>query len=144
MEASEAAWVLGHKIRHLATDDSYGLVEVTSPPKVPGPPPHYHKAEREFFFIVKGALDVMSEGAWRSMAAGSFVELPPGAVHTFVNNTGQDTVWITGWRPKGFERFFRAFGIPGDRPGARDLSLSDEVVRRVGAECETFGMYLSK
>ncbi len=46
-------WVLGHKIRLTDTDDSYGLIEVTSLPKVPGPPPHYHKAENEFFFIVQ-------------------------------------------------------------------------------------------
>jgi hypothetical protein len=31
-------WVLGHKIRLTDTDDSYGLIEVTSLPKVPGPP----------------------------------------------------------------------------------------------------------
>jgi hypothetical protein len=42
-------WVLGHKIRLTDTDDSYGLIEVTSLPKVPGPPLHYHKAENEFF-----------------------------------------------------------------------------------------------
>jgi hypothetical protein len=46
-------WVLGHKIRLTDTDDSYGLIEVTS---LPGPPPHYHKAENEFFFIVRGNL----------------------------------------------------------------------------------------
>jgi len=48
MQDDELAWVLGHKIRRWDTDDYYGLIEVTSLPKVPGPPPHYHKNEREF------------------------------------------------------------------------------------------------
>ncbi len=55
---STTLWVLGHKIRLIDTDDSYGMVEITSPPHVPGPPPHYHKTEKEFFLIVKGTLDV--------------------------------------------------------------------------------------
>ena len=57
MNDMNSLWVLGHKIRLMDTDDSYGLIEVTSLPKVPGPPPHYHKTEKEFFFIVKGTLD---------------------------------------------------------------------------------------
>jgi quercetin dioxygenase-like cupin family protein len=144
MEAIDSTWVLGHKVRNWKTDDSYGLIEVSSPPKVPGPPPHYHKLEREFFFVVRGALDVMTDGVWQTLRAGSFVELLPGAVHTFVNNTSEDTVWITGWRPKGFQRFFQEFGIPIDRPRSRELSVSDDVFRRVVAQCEEFGMYVSE
>ena len=94
--------------------------------------------------IVKGVLDVMADGAWQTMSAGSFVELSPGTVHTFMNNTTEDTVWITGWRPKGFQEFFREFGIACDRPNAREMSVSGDVVRRVVEQCERFGMYVSK
>jgi quercetin dioxygenase-like cupin family protein len=133
MRAGATAWVLGHKVRLLETDESYGLIEVTSPPKVPGPPAHYHKSEREFFLIVKGALDVMTDGVWQTMRAGSYVELPPGSVHTFINNTAEDVVWVTGWRPKGFQKFFDVFGIPVDQDRARERSLSKEVVHQVRA-----------
>jgi quercetin dioxygenase-like cupin family protein len=142
MRAGATAWVLGHKVRLLETDESYGLIEVTSPPKVPGPPAHYHKSEREFFLIVKGALDVMTDGVWQTMRAGSYVELPPGSVHTFINNTAEDVVWVTGWRPKGFQKFFDVFGIPVDQDRARERSLSKEVVHQVVESCESFGMYL--
>ena len=144
MQTNETAWVLGHKIRRWKSDDSYGLIEVTSPPRIPGPPPHYHKSEREFFFILKGTLDVMTDGKWKAMTAGVFVELPPNTVHTFINNTEENVVWITGWRPKGFEKFFRDFGIPSDTEGAREQSVSDEIVKRVVRECEKYGMYVSK
>ncbi|HLK88061.1 MAG TPA: cupin domain-containing protein [Candidatus Binataceae bacterium] len=144
MSATESAWVLGHKVRRWCTDDAYGLIEVVSPPRVPGPPPHFHRTEREFFFIMRGKLDVMVNGDWRTMGAGDWVELPAGAVHTFINNTGDDTVWVTGWRPKGFERFFAEFGVPTDTPGARELSTSDGLVQRVAENCERFGMYISR
>jgi len=144
MNATESAWVLGHRVRRWQTDKTYGLIEVVSPPRVSGPPPHFHKAEREFFLIVSGRLEVMTDGKWKTMEAGNFVELAPGTVHSFVNNGDEDAVWVTGWRPKGFEKFFAEFGIPSGRPDARDLSVSDEVVRRVVDSCEKFGMFLHK
>ena len=144
MQNIELAWVLGHKIRRWDTDDSYGLIEVTSPPKVPGPPPHYHKNEHEFFFMLKGILDVMSNAERKAMTAGSFIELPPNTVHTFINNTEENVVWMTGWRPEGFQKFFLDFGIPCDQEGAREQSISEEVIQRVMQECEKYGMHLSK
>jgi quercetin dioxygenase-like cupin family protein len=144
MQGTELVWVLGHKIRRWDTDDSYGMVEVTSPPKVPGPPPHHHKSEREFFLILEGTLDVMINDEWRPMPAGSFIELPPNTLHTFINNTDEDVVWLTGWRPKGFQRFFGDFGIPRDQDGANEQSVSDRVVQQVVKECESYGMYLGK
>ncbi|MDN0075676.1 cupin domain-containing protein [Crenobacter sp. SG2303] len=142
MSDSELLWVLGHKVRPLVTDASYGMIEVTTPPKVAGPPPHYHKRESEFFFIIKGQLDVMSNGHWQPYAAGSFVELPPHTTHTFINHSGEDVVWITGWRPKGFERFFVDFGIPISQPGAREQSVSAAVLQRVVDNVESYGMYI--
>jgi len=142
MNADSALWVLGHRIRPIETDESYGLAEVTSSPNVPGPPPHYHKGDREFFFIVKGTLDVMVNGEWKRMPAGSFAELPPDTVHTFINKTGDDVVWLTGWRPKGFQRFFTDFGIPAHEPDAQRRSVSDEVIGKVVQRVESYGMHL--
>lgn len=144
MKPTEPSWVLGHRIRHWNTDDSYGLIEVTSPPKVPGPPPHFHKGVREFFLILRGELDVMAGGTWKKMRAGEFAELPPDTLHTFINNTAEDTVWVTGWRPKGFEKFFEEFGVPASRADAREASVSEASIRRVVEGCERFGMFVRK
>jgi quercetin dioxygenase-like cupin family protein len=144
MSNEKVLWVLGHRIRPMATDESYGLIEVVSPPHVPGPPPHFHKTEREFFFIIQGTLDVMADGNWQRYAAGSFVELPPATMHTFINNTEEDVVWITGWRPKGFQRFFEAFGVPVQDDNASAKSVSDTVVQNVVRDVEKYGMFLSR
>ena len=143
MTNEKSLWVLGHRIRPMATDESYGLIEVVSPPHVPGPPTHFHKTEREFFFIIKGTLDVMADGKWQRYPAGSFVDLPPATTHTFINNTEEDVVWITGWRPKGFQRFFEDFGIPAGEDNAPAKSVADDLVQNVVRDVENYGMYLS-
>jgi len=142
MNANALLWVLGHRIRPLDSDEAYGLIEVTSPPQVPGPPPHAHRHESEFFLILKGSLEVMRDGQWQRCEAGHFLELPPGTPHTFINRGEEDVVWLTGWRPKGFERFFRDFGIPAGEPGAREKSLETSLVQRVMQSIESYGMYL--
>jgi quercetin dioxygenase-like cupin family protein len=144
MSDEDMLWVPGHKIRPMESDATYGLIEVTSLPGVPGPPPHYHKSESEFFFIIKGTLDVIRDGAWAKMSAGEFVELPPNTVHSFINNTDEDVVWLTGWRPKGFERFFRVFGVSTSQEGAQAKSVSDEIVGRVVQQSEDFGMFVKQ
>jgi quercetin dioxygenase-like cupin family protein len=140
---SATFWVLGHKIRPIDTDDSYGMVEITSPPHVPGPPPHYHKSDNEFFLIIKGTLDVMSDGEWQRFPAGSSIDLPPNTTHTFINNTQEDVVWITGWRPKGFQRFFQDFGIPVHESQARERSVAEGLVQNVVQNVERYGMFIS-
>ncbi|MFZ9011477.1 MAG: cupin domain-containing protein [Anaerohalosphaeraceae bacterium] len=144
MNSDNRVWVLGHRIRLIDTDDSYGMVEVISPPHVPGPPPHYHKAESEFFMVIKGTLDVMSNGDWHSCPAGSFVELPPNTSHTFINNTEEDVVWITGWRPKGFQRFFKDYGVSVNEKDAQSRSMAEDVIQDVVEKVENYGMYISK
>lgn len=128
----------------LRTDGSYGMVEIMSPPHVPGPPPHFHKSENEFFFVVDGTLDVMINGDWIRCGPGSSVDLAPGTTHTFINNTEAPVVWLTGWRPKGFERFFRDFGVPASQAQAQDRSVAQEIVQRVVQDVERYGMYLSR
>ncbi len=103
------------------------MVEIVSPPHVPGPPPHFHKNEREFFPVIDGTLDVMVDGARRRCGPGAYVELEPSTTHTFINNTESEVVWVTGWRPKGFER-----------------SVSDAVVQQVVRNIERYGMYLGR
>ena len=142
MSMENTLWVLGHRVRPLATDASYGMVEIVTPPGVQGPPPHFHKEESEFFYIIKGVLDVVRDGEWSRVEAGSFVELPPKTVHTFVNKTDADVVWITGWRPKGFEKFFADFGVTTSETDAAAKSVSPDIIGRVMKGSESYGMFV--
>lgn len=86
----------------------------------------------------------MNAGAWQTLGAGQFVELPPNTTHTFINNRDADVVWITGWRPKGFQEFFRDFGVPVTESAAQEKSVSPDMIRRVVERCESYGMIVSR
>ena len=143
MNRRESYWVLGHHVTPLPTIGDYGLVEIVSPPDVPGPPPHHHADAAEFFYIADGRLDVQLDGTWRTLEAGESVCIPPGTVHTLRNTGREDCRWITGWSPRGFEEFFTRFGVRTDRVDARQESTSEAAVGRVVSGCADLGMIIA-
>ena len=46
-------------------------------------PTHYHRQKHETFFIVKGRVRMMYDGAEREMETGEVLAVPPGKVHRF-------------------------------------------------------------
>jgi len=64
------------------------------------------------------------------------------AITVRASPTSADAFWVTGWRPKGFERFFRDFGIPAQETMAQEKSVADQVVQNVLKKVERYGMYL--
>jgi gentisate 1,2-dioxygenase len=86
----------------------------------------------------------MRNGEWSKMVAGDFIDLTPNTVHTFINNTEENVIWITGWRPKGLQTFFRDFGIPATREDAQEKSVSAEIIQKVMESCERYGMFVKK
>ena len=86
----------------------------------------------------------MRDGEWSKMGTADFVELPPNAVYTFTNNTDDNVIWITGWRPKWFQQFFRDFGIPCAQQDAQAKSVSEDILQKVMANCERYGMFVGK
>lgn len=63
-------------------------------------------------------------------------------MHTFRNPGAGPAIWLTAFSPRGFERFFEAFGIAADRPDAQAASTAPEVFERLGREAATYGMII--
>jgi len=139
----ESYWVLGHSVRPVHTIGDFGLVEIVTSPGTPGPPPHHHADASEFFYVADGTLDVCLDGVWRKLSSGESLSIEPGCVHTLANTGSRDVRWLTGWSPRGFERFFTHFGHAASRAGAREASVSAESVRRVVEGCADFGMIVA-
>jgi mannose-6-phosphate isomerase-like protein (cupin superfamily) len=135
-------WVLGHLVRPIETAGDYGLLAIVSRPEVPGPPPHHHPDAAELFYIVDGRLDVMLDGRWQTLGPGESLTVPTGGVHTFINRGERDASWITAFSPRGFERFFTAFGVPAEADDAFAQSVSESMIQRVGATCAQYGMII--
>jgi quercetin dioxygenase-like cupin family protein len=145
MERNEprSLWVIGHRVTLLPVGGRVAALEVVTAAGVPGPPPHHHEDADEFFYVTAGRLGVMCDGAWMSLEAGGYVNIPQGTVHSFRNDGPDNVTVITGFEPQGFERFFVEYGIDVDEEGAFETSVSEAVIARVIEGCAQFGMILA-
>ena len=145
LEASKSKiiWMLGHRVTVIPCGGLSFALEITTPPGVPGPPPHYHTDSDEMFHIFDGALELYCDGRWLRVEAGEGFTVPLGAVHTFRNPTDSDVRWLTGWNPLGFQEWFARYGVDASSPDAAAKSLSDEVVAAAVGASAGFGMVLA-
>jgi mannose-6-phosphate isomerase-like protein (cupin superfamily) len=139
---SPSYWVLGHHITPVETLGNYALLQGVTPAGIPGPPPHYHEDATELFLVTAGRLEVMVDGHWRTLAVGDSTCVPVRAVHTFRNPDAVEARWVTALSPRGFEGFFRDFGVPVEENGSFEASVSEASIARVIAECSRYGMIL--
>jgi quercetin dioxygenase-like cupin family protein len=66
------------------------------PPGSVAPPPHVHDGLTEEYEVIEGSLDVTIEDEWTTLGPGDTASVPPGAVHTFKNRSGE-TVRVRNW-----------------------------------------------
>jgi mannose-6-phosphate isomerase-like protein (cupin superfamily) len=123
-------WVLGHKVTILPTGNDYTYVDIVSPGRVPGPPPHRHPDCTELFHLLEGGLRVLVEGQAFELKPGESLLVPRNTVHTFEPLDCGSRV-ISVFQPGGFDRFFREMGIRTDLPDARTLSVSPDRIQDV-------------
>ena len=104
------------------TGGSLVLLEARVPP-LGGPPPHIHHAEDEFFWLLEGELEFLTNGRTFTANAGSFVYVPKGTTHCFKNVGTQTTRMLAAFTPAGIEGMFFEVGRPateGSSPAPPD------------------------
>tara|TARA_R110001599_G_scaffold202275_2_gene399080 strand:- start:74 stop:718 length:645 start_codon:yes stop_codon:yes gene_type:complete len=98
-----------HPVRLLLSNtESAGEVTVYEfllPPESPGSPPHTHTLEDEYFFVVSGTLDVLSNGEVLRLKPGDFATLNRGHTHMFWNGSDAPTELIMATTGGSFEAF---------------------------------------
>jgi quercetin dioxygenase-like cupin family protein len=117
-----------------AADSGHKFVEMefTLPPGSVSPPPHVHHGLTEEYEVIEGSFDVMSAGAWMTLAPGNSASIPPETLHTFKNRSGALVRVRNVHRPAGrFEdyiehiyRLTRARGIKRARDPRLPIYLS--------------------
>src|ERR1700751_16939 len=79
--------LLGEVGRALAgAEESGGAMSVMSldGPRAERPIPlHYHDAEHELFFCLRGAVQLWADDESRVLAPGDFGSIPPGTLHAY-------------------------------------------------------------
>jgi quercetin dioxygenase-like cupin family protein len=104
------------------TGGRYCLIDMLVPPGG-GPPPHRHDFE-EMFTILDGEIELTFRGEAQRASAGSTVNIPANAPHSFKNNSDKPVRLLCMCTPAGQEEFFMAVGDPVDSRTAPPPKLS--------------------
>ena len=134
----EAVWFAPNRMTIKATAETtggaYGLFEALVAPRS-GPPLHVHHREDEAFWVLEGELTMVCGDETFSAVPGSYVFLPRGVPHTFVNEGDTPARMLTLISPGGGERFFVDAGRAPEGEGLPPAGPPDvEKLARVGAE----------
>ncbi len=92
------------------TSGSFYLGEAFVEPGFPGPPPHTHERLHDMFYVLEGTLTMLLGDQTSELAAGSFVCVPPGVVHTFSNTSEEPVRFLNFNTPAGWENYMRDLG----------------------------------
>jgi quercetin dioxygenase-like cupin family protein len=90
------------------TAGRYCLIDMHVPPGG-GPPPHRHDFE-EMFTLLGGELEFTFRGETSTIRAGSTVNIPANAPHSFKNASGSPVRMLCMAAPAGLEDFFLEVG----------------------------------
>jgi quercetin dioxygenase-like cupin family protein len=104
------------------TDGRYCLIDMFVPPGG-GPPPHRHDFE-EMFTVLDGEIELTFRGESHRATAGTTVNIPANAPHSFKNNLDRPARLLCMCTPAGLEEFFAAIGDMVDHRTAPPPNLS--------------------
>jgi quercetin dioxygenase-like cupin family protein len=91
------------------TGGAYAILEYIAAPGS-GSPFHVHHNEDESFYIVAGTMTFQLGESKVEAAPGSFVFIPRGLVHAFVNKGSEGVRSLVILSPAGLETFFKELG----------------------------------
>lgn len=77
---------------------------ITLSPGRHGPEAHIHDDEDDAFYVLDGDLQFAIDEQEVLVAAGTFVLVPPGVMHTFRNPTSSPVRMLNIHAPAGFDR----------------------------------------
>lgn len=72
-----------------------------------GPPPHLHRFEDECCYLLEGKLTLRVAEKTIQVAAGDFVQVPKGIIHSFRNDGTTVARMLTIFSPSGMEGYFK-------------------------------------
>jgi quercetin dioxygenase-like cupin family protein len=116
------------------TGGRYCLIDMLVPPGG-GPPPHRHDFE-EMFTILEGEVDLNFRGQTQHADAGTTVNIPANAPHSFKNNSDKVARMLCMCAPAGQEEYFAAVGdtLPSRTSPPPKLSEAERAERGAKAK----------
>ena len=121
------------------TNGAFTVTEVSAGPDI-GPPPHIHRHADECFHILEGTFEFSLAGEAFTAAAGSFVYLPKGVIHTHKAGGAGPARALVTQVPSGVEHFIQEAGTPATDPSARPGPPTASDLERVLSAAEKYGI----
>jgi mannose-6-phosphate isomerase-like protein (cupin superfamily) len=147
----ETLWLFGDLVTFYAlgedTGGAFTLFEESTVPET-GAIPHLHYEEDQAFYILEGEYEFTCPGRTFAAEAGSFVYVPRGTVHSFMNvGKVPGRMLVLSTPAGGTEKIFFALGEPAldessPPPDAEppDLGELREVLRKHGSDIDTLAL----
>ncbi|MFT3864354.1 MAG: quercetin 2,3-dioxygenase [Solirubrobacterales bacterium] len=140
--AGRAHLLLGQVGRVLVgAEETDGVMSATT---LSGPagrpiPLHFHEAEDEYFFCVRGKIQVWADEESRVLSPGDIAIVPAGTVHAYAT-LEHNSMFMGPITPGGWDRFFDFCGSPYDQPLYPPVDPSPPPFEKFGAAQEKFKM----
>jgi mannose-6-phosphate isomerase-like protein (cupin superfamily) len=102
-----------------------GVAEITIAPHTAGPPQHRHGRHDEGFYVVSGTARFTVGEESHKAPAGTMVTIPPGAPHTFANDSDAPVVLLNTFTPDLYVQYFRdlhAMIASGSQPAPAQIA----------------------
>ena len=116
------------------TDHRVGVMELTLPPGVAGPPQHIHHEHDETFYVVSGTPSFTCNTDVMTASAGTLLTAPPGTPHTFANPGDAPAVILCTITPDLYIDYFRELDRLPKTSGALDPVAVAEIMARYATE----------
>jgi mannose-6-phosphate isomerase-like protein (cupin superfamily) len=114
------------------TDHRLGIVELTLPPRLDGPPQHVHRQHDETFYVLSGNPVFTCGSDTIQAEPGMLVTAPPGTPHTFANPGGQRAVMLLTVTPDLYIGYLRE--LSAQPPGPLDPRAVGKIMARYATE----------
>ena len=117
------------------TDHRLGIIEVTIPPHLDGPPQHLHRSHDETFYVVSGTPTFTSGTETVETKPGMLVTAPLCTPHTFANPSSEPVVMLCTVTPDLYIGYFRE--LASRPPGPLDPAVVADIMSRYDTEVIT-------
>ena len=98
-EAEHYVWGANCSGWHLLKGDDLSVIQERVPPGAFETKHRHHKA-RQFFYILNGEATIVLVDRNIRLSAGQGLEIPPGVVHQFRNDSTEDVVFLVVSSPR--------------------------------------------
>jgi mannose-6-phosphate isomerase-like protein (cupin superfamily) len=85
------------------TSNRYSVSEWWLDAHANGPGPHAHEANEELFYVIEGTMTFQAGEDFIDAPRGSFLRIPAGVTHDFLNRTAEPAGVLNVFIPGGFE-----------------------------------------